>query len=371
MKKWLPLLVVPFVFACSQADEPTLYKACETIDDCDVGQECGEYVCAAKTAGCWIDWACTDDLECKQDMVCHKALSACAAGECGNVVKVPAGSFTMGCADDDPDCQVMSKPAHEVTFAKPFYIDQIEVTVADYAACTAEAVRDKDGVVTSGCENPDISAGDCNWEGREGWPVVCVNWYQASKYCEWNAKRLCTEAEWEYAARGPEGRVYPWDDVDGCDGEPTCEKTNFVTVTMSTDPVSCGDTLTLAALPEDAGLCDQTPEGAYYMAGNAWEWTQDFLHDTYVGATTDGSEWSYKLGGRKVARGGRPSFDMDPDLRLHRRYAEYPPQRSDTLGFRCCADFKCEVNEDCPGTGMECFEKSNGMNACRKAPVAE
>ena len=230
--------------------------------------------------------------------------------------------------------------------------------------------EDNDGVVTSGCENPDTSAGDCNWEGREGWPVVCVNWYQAADYCEWNGKRLCTEAEWEYAARGPEGRVYPWDGVDGCDGEPTCEKTNFVTVTMSTDPASCGETLTLAALPEDAGLCDQTPEGVYYMAGNAWEWTQDFLHDTYVGAPTDGSEWAYDLGGRKVARGGRPTFDADPDLRLHRRFAEYPPQRSDTLGFRCCADFKCEAAVDCPGTGMECFEKSNGIKVCRKAPVA-
>lgn len=370
MKKWLPLLVIPFTFACTEVESPALYETCEVDEDCDVGQACGTHVCG-KTEGCWINWGCTDAAECKQDLVCMKKTDACAAGECGQVVKVPAGTFTMGCADDDPDCTVMSKPAHAVTFAKSFYIDKTEVSVAEYAACTAEVVLDADGVVTSGCGNPDMPAGDCNWLGREELPVVCVSWYQASKYCEWNNKRLCTEAEWEYAARGPGNKVYPWDGDDACDGEPTCEKTSFVTVTMSTDPVGCGDNLTMPVMPEDAALCDQTTEGAYYMAGNAWEWTQDFLHDTYVGAPIDGSEWAYDLGGRRVARGGRPDFDNGQDLRLHRRFAEYPPVTDETLGFRCCADYKCDVDTDCPGTGMECFEQVNGLKICRKAPVAE
>ncbi len=370
MKKWLPVFVIPFAFACSETADPTLFAACETTDDCDVGQECGEHTCA-KTEGCWTEWMCTDDTACTRDSVCHRAATACAAGECGPVVKVPAGAFTMGCADDDPDCHVMSRPAHVVTFAKPFYIDMTEVTVADYAACTASATRDKDGVVTSGCENPDMSIGDCNWRDRLELPLVCVTWNMARDYCAWNGKRLCTEAEWEYAARGTDGRVYPWDGNAACDGGPTCEKTNFVTVTASTDPVSCGDTPTLAALPDDAALCDQTPEGAYYMAGNAWEWTQDFLHDSYVGAPVDGSEWANKLGGRRVARGGRPDFAADPDMRLHRRFAEYPQVAYDTLGFRCCADFKCDADTDCPGTGMQCYEKPNGIKTCRKAPAAE
>jgi len=368
MKKWLLVAVLPFAFACSESEVPALFDECVVDGDCDVGQTCGKWVCG-KTEACWSAWECTADVECSRDNVCHKSADACAAGNCGQVVQVPAGSFTMGCADDDPDCNQMSRPAHVVTFAKPFYIDKTEVSVAEYAACTAEVVRDKDGVVTFACGNPDTSVGDCNWEGMEEYPVTCVSWKQAKAYCEWNEKRLCTEAEWEYAARGPDSKVYPWDGDAACEGDPSCEQTSFVTVTLSTDPVGCGEFLTMPVTPADAGLCDTTDVGALYMAGNVWEWTQDFLHDSYVGAPTDGSEWAFNLGGRNVARGGRPSYDETIDLRLHRRYAEYPTFQADTLGFRCCADYKCDVNEDCPGTGMECVAKTNGVKVCQKAAV--
>ncbi|HOD08967.1 MAG TPA: SUMF1/EgtB/PvdO family nonheme iron enzyme [Myxococcota bacterium] len=370
MKKWLPVLMVSFLFACAESESTALFESCAIDDDCDVGQECGQHVCA-KTEGCWILWGCTDSEPCTRDNVCRKAADACAKGDCGQVVKVPAGSFEMGCADDDPNCHEMSRPQHTVTIAKPFYIDRTEVSVQEYAACTAEVVKDKDGVVTSGCSDPNFEVGACNWEGALDLPVVCVTWKQANAYCAWNGKRLCTEAEWEYAARGPESKVYPWDGNEECEGEPDCDKTSFVVSSISTDPVGCGDTLTMPAVPEDANLCDKTTEGAYYMAGNAWEWTQDFLHDSYAGAPTDGSEWLNDLGGRRVARGGRPDFDTPPDLKLHRRFAEYPTVSHDTLGFRCCAEFKCDVDTDCAGTGMECFEKANGVKTCRKAPAAE
>ncbi|MBM4395128.1 MAG: formylglycine-generating enzyme family protein, partial [Deltaproteobacteria bacterium] len=114
----------------------------------------------------------------------------CTSGMC----RVPAGSFMMGCnAAVDSGCDDNEKPYHEVNVPE-FWIDQIEVTVSEYKGATL-----------------------CS-QGPGDHPVVCVTWDEVKTHCESVGKRLCTEAEWEKAARGTDGRKYPWgNDIHGCD----------------------------------------------------------------------------------------------------------------------------------------------------------
>lgn len=360
MRKWLLVVafVVPFAVGCGwSAVVPETFPQCSVDGKCDIGLKCGTYTCTAVSEPCWIPLGCIDDgTDCIHENVCFKDPAACAAGACGVMVKVTRGSFSMGCADDDADCRSTSKPAHTVTFAGDFYIDKTEVTVADYASCAAEGEYNKDGYVTKACDMPDMDAGNCNWEGAEGYPVVCVTWYQADRFCAWNKKRLCSESEWEYAARGDAPGVYPWD-VDAVNPTPTCEQTNIISVSVSSDLAGCDGGITMPATPV-GDLPDTSPFGAYYMAGNAWEWTADFYRDSYAGAPVDGSVWANPLGGRRVARGGRPDFENPTDVRLDRRFAEFPPFASDSLGFRCCqgclSDDDCAADSKCDATTKAC-----------------
>ena len=120
------------------------------------------------------------------------------------MVHVPAGTFTMGSADGVGDAD--EHPQHQVTLGG-YCLDTTEVTVASYArcvtagTCAAATESAKDGV-NSLCNG--------NRADRQTHPVNCVDWNEANAYCAWAKKRLPTEAEWEHAARGNDGRTYPW-----------------------------------------------------------------------------------------------------------------------------------------------------------------
>jgi formylglycine-generating enzyme required for sulfatase activity len=220
-----------------------------------------------------------------------------------NMVDIPAGPFTMGSAEGDPE----DAPPHEIDLPA-FKIDKFEVTNADFAAFV-EAVKyvtfaEKEG---SGNWREEWGAGEDNH------PVVIITWDDAKAYCEWLGKRLPTEAEWEKAARGADKRVYPW----GNDWD--ANKANAKERGLR-------GTAAVGSFGEGA-----SPYGAEDMAGNVWEWTADW-YQPYPGNTTADQYYGEKF---RVTRGGG-WFDEQAQLTTFNRNAADPQKTAnDDLGFRC------------------------------------
>jgi len=210
-------------------------------------------------------------------------------------VTLPAGSFQMGAAEGgDPD----AKPIHTVTVGS-FKIDINEVTTADYKKC----------VDAGKCTVPR-SGDTCNWGvgGRESHPINCVDWYQATAYCTFVNMRLPTEQEWEYAARHPDGRAYPWGAATP--SSQVCWK----------KPSTCA-VGSYAAGRTAAGLND--------MAGNVAEWTSGpFCPYNSGGCTTT----------QRAVRGGSWSLANPVGLGASSRDGFEKGVRSATIGFRCVAN---------------------------------
>jgi formylglycine-generating enzyme required for sulfatase activity len=229
----------------------------------------------------------------------------------GDMCDVAAGAFQMGCNSAvDTECFGGESPYHSVT-VPAFKVDKYEVTAAEYKAC----------VDASGCTAANTTGG-CNYNvgGKESHPIDCVDWNQAKAYCEWAGKRLPTEAEWEKAARGTDGRKYPWGN-DALD----CNR-----AVHSVSPCNNSGTVPVGSKP--AGV---SPYGAEDMEGNVWEWVEDWYHDSYTGAPSDGSAWVNPAGSYRVWRGGSWGHVEPGYLRASYRGRNYPTSRSDYGGFRC------------------------------------
>lgn len=201
------------------------------------------------------------------------------------LIHIPAGTFLRGSGEPSAG----EPPPHPEPVAA-FAIDKTEVTVAAYLAC----------VRAGRCSAPKSDSPACNFgrTGRERHPINCVTWYQARDYCSFRDKRLPAEAEWEYAARGSDGRRYPWGSA-----EPARQ--------LCWGPTS-GDAGT-CAVGSLAG--DVSPAGVLDMAGNVSEWTADAVR---------GGAWSDHLAA-DVATDSRHAFDHA--LSAH----DARPSR----GFRC------------------------------------
>lgn len=220
------------------------------------------------------------------------------------MVIVPAGDFTMGSWNREGYSD--ERPQRTV-YLHDYWIDQTEVTVAHYHRC----------VESGACGLP--SMGDpCNYySGRSDHPVNCVPWSQAVAYCEWAEKRLPTEAEWEKAARGTDGLIYPWGNQP-----PDASLANF-------GGAIGGSTVPVASYPAGA-----SPYGVLDMAGNVREWVLDWYKGTYYFLGPRKNPPGPTSGQGKVLRGGS-WFDGPNEVRAAFRSRTTSINRTDTDGFRC------------------------------------
>jgi formylglycine-generating enzyme required for sulfatase activity len=180
------------------------------------------------------------------------------------MVYVPGGTFSMGSRENDPQARPDELPQHQVTL-DGFWLDQTEVTNAQFLQFLNEhGNRDAQGVTMIVLDEgyTRISQEGDRFVAPEvayARPVVMVTWHGAAAYCAWAGARLPTEAEWEYAARGPEGSLYPW----GND-PPTCDLANYDTC--------IGVPVQVGSRSGGASWC-----GALDLAGNVWEWVNDWF----------------------------------------------------------------------------------------------
>jgi len=192
------------------------------------------------------------------------------------LVHVPAGEFLMG----DNEGQNDTRPQHKV-YLDAFWIDYIEVTNAMYARCVSAGVCIEPGKKSSQKRQ--------NYYGNTAYaayPVINVDWYQAQTYCQWAERRLPTEVEWEKAACGTDGRIYPW----GNEFDP--QKVNTV-------EGGIGDTTAVGSYPAGS-----SPYGALDMAGNVDEWVADWYGNTYYYDSPFWNPTGPEKGDLRVVRGG-------------------------------------------------------------------
>ena len=282
-------------------------------DAADTGPDPAD-VCVAQCAG----RQCGDD-GCGGTCGSCDGGKVCQSGQCVGCpvdwVTIPGGTYQMGSED-----WAKAKPVHPVAVSG-FKMGRTEVTVCQYLAC-----------VTDGTCTPPGSA--CT-QGADDQPVVCVDWNQSKAYCAWAGGRLCSEAEWEYAARnGSAGNLYPWGDP-----APTCDDAVYHDCGSPSSPSSA---CSKPAGNDTWGVCD--------LAGNVWEWVEDDWHDSYdvngdgyqsggdggMDGPSDGSAWvDSPRGSYRVLRGG--SFGLlAAALRASFRFAGYPSDAGAYYGARCC-----------------------------------
>lgn len=234
------------------------------------------------------------------------------------MVWVPPGPFVMGSDAGAAD----ERPAHEV-YLPGFYIDRYEVTVEAYARfLNARGSLSCDGYPCADTwpDNPQspLMVEGGRFQPRPGTamlPMTWVSWYGAAAYCRFYGKRLPTEAEWEKAARGVDGRLYPWGDryLPG----------------RANAGGAYGGVLPVGSFPEGA-----SPYAALDMAGNVWEWVADW-YAAYPGSPVR----SPFFGLYKVVRGG--SWNHPPeDARTTARDIAHPARRLGVVGFRCALDLR-------------------------------
>ncbi|HEX5943767.1 MAG TPA: SUMF1/EgtB/PvdO family nonheme iron enzyme [Anaerolineales bacterium] len=217
-----------------------------------------------------------------------------------SMVFVPAGEFIMG---------------NNTVHLDAFWIDKTEVTNSMYARCvqagTCSAPR------SSRSHTREIYYGDHEFDD---YPVIYVSWVDAQNYCSWAGGRLPTEAEWEKAARGSDGRPFPWGEVD---------------------PTGVGDLLNYRAQDTtQVGLypAGASPYGVLDMAGNVSEWVADWLSQDYYNNPPTANPLGPDSGEYRVWRGGSWANTSVDRVRIYSRTGNFPTDSSSGIGFRCARD---------------------------------
>ncbi len=237
------------------------------------------------------------------------------------MVLVPAGKFIMG--SDDVDASGKSQefgfneplylneqPKREIELPA-FYIDKYEVTSGQFLEYLRALGKYSEQDITALIDRLQLK--------EENLPVRNITWYKADEYCRYVGKRLPTEAEWEKAARGTDGREYPWG--------------NDWNAELVNKGQGESDVMPVGSIEKGV-----SPYGAYEMAGNVMEWTADW-YEAYPGAEYQSPNYGMK---RKVARGGSwggvGHYVIPHYFRVAYRFNFSPDQAFNDVGFRCAKD---------------------------------
>jgi eukaryotic-like serine/threonine-protein kinase len=265
---------------------------------------------------------------------------------------IPGGSFFMGY--DGENGQPFEKPAHKVTVS-PFCMDVTEVTVDDYRRCTekGECLRAGTTVNWPGMTDRQRKAYGplCNIDdpGRDRHPINCVDWEMAQTFCKVASKRLPTSAEWEYAVRGPDGRVYPWgDEAPSANHLNACGTECLEWAKRSGDREILKDVTPMHE--EDDGFPTTAPVGSFPkgrsryglddVIGNVMEWVHDWdgpyekLDPPPLDPTGPAS------GTARVLRGGAWNAGSSVWVRPSFRFRFPPESKTHAIGFRCAVPAK-------------------------------
>jgi formylglycine-generating enzyme required for sulfatase activity len=218
----------------------------------------------------------------------------------GKLVWVPAGEFMMGSDDGNKK----EKPRHRARITRGFWLSKCEVTVAQWLEyCRAAAVPLQVRIIAPNNDHP----------------MMGVSFGDVSAYCRFYGLALPTEAQWEYAARGPEGRQYPWGNE--WDASKCCNNDN-AGPTAATFPVG--------TFPQGASWC-----GALDMAGNLAEWCSDWYAADYYANSPQDDPKGPEAGTERVQRGGYCFGDED-ECRSAYRFSDDPDNRDGAGGLRPC-----------------------------------
>jgi len=266
----------PEAVAARARSEPTATPGVAAIADGPCrGKRDGEAACDDRTlVRCDAEGAVIRLQTCLDLERCDAALGGCAPACPSGEVYIPptsAAGFTMGRgtvrygfgthSSGNRGHGIADAP-HQVVLTRPFCMDQTEVTVAAYAQCVAE----------HGCTVPDYRTRWAVFPGKVDYPVNMVDWRQAKHYCDALGKSLPSEAQWEWAASGGDGRKWPWGDAP-----PTCEDADFTIGDLTSPACDCGcdggGASPVGAHPRGDR---QWPSGRIHdLAGNVWEWCLD------------------------------------------------------------------------------------------------
>jgi formylglycine-generating enzyme required for sulfatase activity len=277
-----------------------------------------------------------EQMDCDSDElgdVCDSDNSSCAPE---GMVYVPAGNFWRGSCNENtsPWCQAGAPgyykneddfyidnetPLREI-YLDGYFIDTYEVTVAEFGECVAAGACIADNFGTK----DDCEYCNYGYSDRDDHPMNCVSWYGAEEYCVYVGKSLPSEAQWEKAARGTDGRLYPWGDE-----YPSCE----YAVMYGDGGYGCGMGSTWPVGSKPKGI---SPYGAYDMAGNVYEWVADRYGEEYYSESPGSNPMGPGYDLERVLRGGCWYYGSGSnDLRAANRYYAYPSYDGANIGFRC------------------------------------